>query len=157
MINWFYPINHNEINVVRRIESVMSNVHHERHPAQKDLKALRLKNTNRIIFSHLNINSIRNKFEDLINLITPYVDILLVSETKLDESFPLKQFFIEGYSPPFRLDRSSHGGGLLLYIREHIPSKVLKTAFTKEGLFIEINLKKKSGCYLVAIIRINVL
>ena len=143
MINWFHPFNHNETNTIRRKESVMSNVYREWHPAQKDLKALRLKNTNRIIVSHLNINSIRNKFEDLINLITPYVDILLVSETKIDASFPLKQFFIEGYFPPYRLDRSINGGGLLLYIREHIPSKVLKTTFTKEGLLIEINLKKK--------------
>ena len=34
-----------------------------------DLKALRLKNVNRLITAHLNINSLRNKFEFLIFLI----------------------------------------------------------------------------------------
>ena len=43
---------------------------------------LRLENQNRLIFNHLNINSIRNKFEMLTNIIQGTLDILLVSETK---------------------------------------------------------------------------
>ena len=74
---------------------------------------------------------------------TDNVDIILISETKLDASFPSKQFLIDGYSPPYRLDRSNKGGGLLLFVREDIPSKALQTTFTKEGMFIEINLKKR--------------
>ena len=33
---------------------------------------------------------------------------------------------MQGYSPPFRRDRSNHAGGLLLFIRDDIPSKLLK-------------------------------
>ena len=45
----------------------------------------------------------------------------MISETKLDESFPIGQFLKKGFSTPFRLDRNCHGGGILLYIREDIP------------------------------------
>ena len=60
-------------------------------------------------------------------------DILLVSETKLDVSetkldgtFPVGQFNINGYSTHYPFDRTSHGGGISLYIRENIRSKSLK-------------------------------
>ena len=49
----------------------------------------------------------------------------MISETKLDESFPISQFFINGFSSPHRLDRNCNGGGTLLYVREDIPSKPL--------------------------------
>ena len=51
------------------------------------------------------------------------IDILMVSETKLDSSFPQAQFRIEGCAPPFRYDRNSHGGSILLFMRENIPTK----------------------------------
>ena len=69
-----------------------------------DLKVLRLKNFNKLITAHLNINSLRNKFEFLISLIKDNIDILMISETKLDQSFPTNQFMINGFSIPFRLD-----------------------------------------------------
>ena len=69
-----------------------------------DLKALRLKNFNKLILAHLNINSLRNKFEFLISLIKDNRDILMISETKLHPSFPTNQFMINGFSAPFRLD-----------------------------------------------------
>ena len=47
----------------------------------------------------------------------------MVSETKIDDSFPETQFINEGYSKPFRRDRNSHGGGLLIYVRDMIPCK----------------------------------
>ena len=37
--------------------------------------------------------------------------MFIVSETKLDESFPRSQFTIDGFSTPFRLDRNDEGGG----------------------------------------------
>ena len=49
-----------------------------------------------------------------------------------------------GYSEPYRFDRNQHGGGLLVYVREDIPSHILKTRLISlEALFIEINLRKK--------------
>ena len=35
------------------------------------------------------------------------LNIFLVSETKVDLSFPSSQFAIEGFSVPFRLERNS--------------------------------------------------
>ena len=69
-----------------------------------ELRNLRLKNHNRLICAHLNINSVRNKFELLINIIKDIIDILMISETKLDSSFPKGQFQLHGYSEPYRLD-----------------------------------------------------
>lgn len=85
------------------------------------LKNIRLKNPNRIIIAQLNINSIRNKFNILSSIITNKIDILMISETKLDASFPNNQFTINGFTAPYRLDRNANGGGILLYIREDIP------------------------------------
>ena len=51
----------------------------------------------------------------------------MISETKLDESFPTSQFMINGFSAPFRLDRNDKGGGIILYIREDIPSRLVST------------------------------
>ena len=48
------------------------------------LKNFRLKNVNRLICAQLNINSIRNKFESLKEIVSTNVDILLICETKLD-------------------------------------------------------------------------
>ena len=86
-----------------------------------DLKALRLKNVNKLIIAHLDINSLRNKFEFLISLMKGNIDILMISETKLDQSFPVNHFMINGFSAPFRLDRNDKVGVIILYIREDIP------------------------------------
>ena len=59
----------------------------------------------------------------------------MISETKLDESFPPSQFFLDGYSVPFRFDRNGNGGGVLLYIRDDIPSKLLSRNKNIEGFF----------------------
>ena len=56
-------------------------------------------------------------------MIKDNIDILLVSETKLDDTFSVGQFYIDVYSTPYRLHRTSYGGGILLYISEDIPSK----------------------------------
>ena len=67
----------------------------------------------------------------------------MVSETKLDNSFPVGQFLIDGYDPPIRLDRDIHGGGLMLFVREDIPCKLLYLENKPmEGFYVEINLRK---------------
>ena len=76
----------------------------------------------------LNITSISNKFQFLASQIINNVDVLLVSETKLDDFYPTVQFLLDGFSKPYRLDRCSNGGGL--------PDNV-------EFLFIEINIRNK--------------
>ena len=68
----------------------------------------------------------------------------MISETKLDNSFPEGQLLIEGYSKPYRIDRNSHGGGIMLYVRVDIPSKLLSIeSLPMERFHVEINLQKK--------------
>ena len=91
------------------------------------LRNVRLKNLDNIIIGHLNINSVRHKIIVLKSMTEDNIDILVISETKLDNSFPTHQFNIDGYDPPHRLDRDKDGGGLLVYFRTGIPSRNLKT------------------------------
>ena len=98
-----------------------------------ELKNLRLKNVGRLVVGYLNIISVRNKFEGLKDFVSDHIDVLMVAETKIDNSFPKGQFFIQGYSELFRLDRNSNGGGLLVYVKEDIPSKQLKSFKFEDG------------------------
>ena len=99
------------------------------------------KNPNRLIIAQLKINSLRYKFDSLVEILHSKVDILLTSETKIDSSFPNAQFKI-GYTT-YRMDRNSNGGGILLYVREDIPSTLLNTELLIEAFCIEINIGKK--------------
>ena len=70
-------------------------------------------------------NSMRNKFEMLKEVIGNTIDILLISETKLDDTFTMSQFILENFTLLYRLDRTEHGGGLMFFFREDIPFKLL--------------------------------
>ena len=110
------------------------------------LRDLKVKNHNKIIIGHLNINSIPSKFEQLKAIIHGNIDILVVTETRLDDTFPTSQFYMEGYSEPYQMDRNRKGGGVLIFVREDIPSKRLNRhnfPVDMEGIFLEINLRKK--------------
>ena len=91
------------------------------------LNGLRCKNLNHILIGHLNIKSLRDKLEILVSLIVINLDILMISETKLDMSFPISQYLIPDFKNPILLARSSSGVGIILYIRERIPFKLLKS------------------------------
>ena len=106
---------------------------------------------NRIKIGQLYINSIRNKIDLLVPAVLRNVDILLITETKTDSSFPEAQFEIDGFITPYRVDRDCHGGGILLYVRQVIPSKLfinLKISENLEGAFVELNFRRKKwlGC-----------
>ena len=42
----------------------------------------------------------------------------MITETKLNKNFSVGQFFINGFSSPFRLDRDRNGGGIFYTIEE---------------------------------------
>ena len=77
----------------------------------------------------------RNKFD----LLTYQIKNIYPDDygKKLDASFPIGQFFINGFSSSFRLDRDRNGSGILLYIRENIPSKLLTIENIIEAFFVE--------------------
>ena len=109
------------------------------------LKDLRVQNLKNVIIGQLNINSLRNKFNELAELMQGKLDILVLTETKVDHTFPEKQFLVPGYKKPFRLDRNRNGGGVMIYVREDIPCDILSKhniPTNLEAIFVEINLRK---------------
>ena len=92
----------------------------------KTLRDLRSKHPKNVFLGHLNVNSLRIKFESLNELIKDTFDIFLVTESKLDSSFPDSQFSIPGCRI-VRKDQNRNGGGILFYINEDIPFKVIKS------------------------------
>ena len=98
-------------------------------------------------FAHLNINSVRNKFSLLSDIIKSNIDILMISETKFDSSFPNGQFQIHGYSEPYRFDRNVNGGGMLVFIQEDIPIKLIDSQMKVKWFFIEVNLRPKKWLF----------
>ena len=69
---------------------------------------------------------------------------------KIDNSFPVGKFLIDGCGPPFRLECAIHGGGTMLFIREDIPCKLLSLENKlMEVFYVEIDLWKTKwllGC-----------
>ena len=109
------------------------------------LRNLRSKNAGNIIFSYLNINFIRNKFENLCELVAGDVDNLCIAETKLDPLFSNSQFLIPVFHKPLTMDVSSRRGGLLVYIKSSMPSKMLtkfKLPNNIQIILFELNLMK---------------
>ena len=61
------------------------------------IKTIRTRNVNSVINGNLNINSPSSKFDDLKVLMKGMFDILVITETKLDNTFPVSQFYIYIY------------------------------------------------------------
>ena len=116
------------------------------------LKSLRIHNHANITFSYLNINSIRKTFDDLKLklIINENVDILCIAETKIDESFPTAQFLLPGYHKPCRLDISDKQGGLSIYIKAHLPSRLLSNHISPKDIQVmafKLNLRKEKWMF----------
>ena len=74
-----------------------------------------------------------------------HTDVHVLTETKLDDTFPTEQFLVNGFSELYRLDRNRNGGGVMIHIREDILSKRLDKQvfpYDMEGLFVEVNFRK---------------
>ena len=80
-----------------------------RESAYSLLQNLRANNWKRIIMGTLNVNSIRSKILLLADLVIGKLDILLLCETKINNTFPTSQFLISGYSSPYRLTVQNMG------------------------------------------------
>ena len=104
---------------------------------------------NKVIIGHLNINSLRIKFELPAQQIEDNIGILMISETKLDENIPATTFFTNGFSSFHCLDRNCNGGSILLYIWEDVPSNLFSIEENlAEAFFTEINLLNKKKLFL---------
>ena len=86
-------------------QSTSSTLTHELNlDPYSNIENTRSKNPNRLIVAQLNISSLRYKFDSLVEKLHSNVDIILISETKIDSLFPT-----------YRLDRNSNGWDILLH------------------------------------------
>ena len=82
--------------------------------------------TDNFIVVHYNINSILAP--DRLDQLTDYcrilkIDVLIITESKLDETIPTNLITIPGYHEPIRHDREvngRYGGGVLMYIADNL-------------------------------------
>ena len=130
-----------KICMVKRIACLMT---FSESDVEKALKDIYISNVSKLIFGHLNINSLRKKFDLLSEQVKGSIDILIL--TKLDDSFPEGQSLIEGFHSPFRFDRKRNGGGITLYVQEDIPAKLLSHDYPcAESFFVKIKFIKRNG------------
>ena len=116
------------------------------------LRTLKENNADRPVIAHLNINSIFPKFEPLIDMIESSIDFLLVTETKLDDTFLRGQFHIDGFAKPVRLDRTRNGGGLMVFMRNDLPCDELKSHEFPDGTectFLEMRIRQSKWLIVV--------
>ena len=113
-----------------------------------DLRKLKNENKKRPIIGYLNINSVRYKFDELKEILTDkIVDLLIISETKIDSSFNDNLFKVEGYKME-RRDRTTHGGGLTTFVRSDLPFKRRKDLECQEieTICYELSMAKCKWC-----------
>ena len=87
------------------VDSVITN-------AKIGMRKMKIQFPDKLTIARLKINSIRNKSDSLSFMVENNADILLISETKVDDSFTSGQFKIRGFSMSYRYDRNSMDGGL---------------------------------------------
>ena len=118
-----------DLSISESLESLLSAnvslVEETNNPAMI-LTELKSKNSERPVIAHLNINSISSKFEPLCSMVKDSIDFLVITESKLDDTFPQGQFQIEGFTRPIRLDRNRDGGGLIIFIRDGLTCREIK-------------------------------
>ena len=104
-----YSIKRNEdyIHADSTLNSPLFSAPEEFNDAKIGLKVMKENSPNIIVVRHLNINFLRNKSEGFQFIINRNLDIILLSEAKLDDSFPSAQLMLKNFGIPYRLDRNS--------------------------------------------------
>ena len=110
------------------LELSYANLHREQENANVDSPPVplrRTKETREILLIHMNVNSLQNKVEEVGSLIKESkAQVVFLTETKIDCTYPDSQFAQNGYSIN-RNDRKKGGGGVMAYISDKLPSKRL--------------------------------
>lgn len=112
------------------------------------IKKMRHKDARNILIFHLNVNSLQNKIEEIAMLVEDFkAQVVFLTETKIDKSYPNRQFATEGYKM-YRIDRKKGGGGVMAYVASKLRSKKLKlprSFSTIEVLAIEATLGRQKA------------
>ena len=65
----------------------------------------------------------------------------MISKSKFDNSFPDSQFFLDKYSSPYNPLPNKKGEGIMLVVRNGIPSKMISIEkLLTERFLVEFNL-----------------
>lgn len=109
-----------------------------------------------LLDGRLNICSIIPKSDQIIQLLTDSnLDFLCLSETWLHKKSPSSALHIPDYNA-FQKDRAEgRGGGLLLYIKDHISCKEIQCSVEKELEYICLNvtLSSQMSVFLIGVYR----
>ena len=90
--------------------------------SQNELEKIRCTYRNNIVIGHLNVNSLNLKFQEVKDLIVRCkFEVMVLSETKLDETYRDALYNIENYDM-YRQDKRSNSGGIIIYISKFLPS-----------------------------------
>ena len=103
---------------------------------------------------HINVNGLRRKLAEIVVLVQETgLDILAMTETKLSPDTRDSQIGIDGFAI-VRKDRSSNGGGVLLYVKESLMAYEEVRFATKEDNIegVWINVLCQSQTWLLACI-----
>ena len=110
-----------------------------------------------LIIGHLNINSVRNTFSSFQQTVLSKTDVFLLSETKIDDLFADSQFFAVGLKM-YCKDKTKSGGGLLIYINEHLPGNNINSYKFKENseiILFEFSVSNKKWLLLISNLSTN--
>ena len=94
---------------------------------------------------HLNIRSIRNKIDYIIDTFSDF-QILCFTETHLDANVTTDMLsFSNSYSIPYRKDRTNHGGGILVYLNSSLlhTKRTDLEIFCNESIWVEVKAKNE--------------
>ena len=94
----------------------------------------------------LNVNSIRNMFNNLEKLIKDNIDVKMIAEAKIDASYPIIQSSLENYHKLLRSDINSKITGILVYVKSSVASLQLKCDILLKPIQntpFELNLRKE--------------
>ena len=94
------------LDLVTANECLSDTLEKAKSDTNSSLQTIRQDNLNK----QLNSNSFRNKFDCLDDVIKDNIDILMIPETKVDDTFPEGQFFLEGFGTPLSRSKQKWRG-----------------------------------------------
>ena len=114
--------NRNDHNCMSEISEIVVNMNDQGNTMKSEIEKIRCAYRSNMIISHLNVNSLNPKFDEIRDLIVRCkFEVMVLSETKLDESHNDALYQIDNYNM-YRQDKRSNSGGMLIYVSKILPS-----------------------------------
>ena len=110
-----------------RKNNIHTNSNENKSPDLEKRRDTRLRYFKQPLFAYLNINSLRNKVIDLKEILGDLSpNYLVLSETKLDDSFHSAQCNLKNKEIRARRDRDKNGGSIMEFVKKGLVCKRLK-------------------------------